>query len=511
MKRTTTLGLAALMSLAALGGATGAASAATPPASPAIKVMPLGDSITAGAGSSTGAGYRLPLWNATTAQSRYSIDYVGSGSSGAVADPDHEGHNGYMVDQIRSGIDGWVNAANPDVVLLHLGINDLDRGADKEHAADRLSALVDRVFADKPGVTVLVQGLIPTTDGLQGLVKDYNAAVKGLEPGKQAAGNKFRYIEPPALTSWEMADRLHPNDQGYARMSQAFNGALNKAFNDGWIGGKHVARAGNESGGTGRVRWADFDGDGRADHITVEDSGAVDVRLNKGGDGHGGWQDIGQVAAGVTSDRSRVRFADFDGDGRADYIMVNSTGAVNVYLNRGGDNGGGWAAIGGVATGITSNSDQVRFADFDGDGKADYLTVADNGAVNVYLNRGGDTRGGWVTLGQVATGTTTNRGRLRLADLDGDGKADYTVINDNGSITTYLNRGGDGHGGWFNPGQFAAGLTTNPDQVSFVDVTGEGRADYLLTYAGGSVGAWANNGGDTGGGWTAYGQILAAS
>ncbi|MEV7416584.1 FG-GAP-like repeat-containing protein [Streptomyces sp. NPDC089919] len=512
MKRTTAAGLAVLFSLAGLGAAAGPAAAATAPAAPPVKVMPLGDSITAGSGSSSGAGYRLPLWNATAAQSRYTIDYVGSGSYGAVADPDNEGHGGFMIDQVRAGIDGWLTAADPDVVLLHLGINDLDRGSDKEHAADRLSALVDRIFADKPGVTVLFQGLIPTTGGLQGPVQDFNAKVRAFEAGKQAAGKKFRYVEPPALRANEMSDLLHPNDLGYGRFAQAFSGALTKAVNDGWAGTRRVSRAGTESGGTGRTRWADFDGDGRADLVTVADGGVVSVSLNRGGDGHGGWQELGRVATGTTTDRSRVHLADFDGDGRADYITVADGGGVSVYLNRGGDGHGGWAPLGQVATGTTPDPAQVRFADYDGDGRADYVTVADGGAVNVYLNRGGDTRGGWAGLGQVATGITTDRSRLHWADLDGDAKADYTVVNADGSVSAYLNRGGDAHGGWADPGRFATGLTTDHNRVRFADITGDGRADYLLTDpATGAVAVWANNGGDPSGGWTTYGQILATS
>ncbi|WP_286185302.1 transglycosylase family protein, partial [Streptomyces sp. XY431] len=33
--------------------------------------------------------------------------------------------------------------------------------------------------------------------------------------------------------------------------------------------------AGTESGGAGRVRWADFDGDGRADYVVLNDNGSV--------------------------------------------------------------------------------------------------------------------------------------------------------------------------------------------------------------------------------------------
>ncbi|MEV7447142.1 FG-GAP-like repeat-containing protein [Streptomyces sp. NPDC091204] len=264
---------------------------------------------------------------------------------------------------------------------------------------------------------------------------------------------------------------------------------------------------GSAGGDLGRVRWADFDGDGKSDYITVESSGAVNVYLNRGGDGHGGWQVLGQVATGLTTDRSRVRFADFDGDGKADYLTIADNGAVTVNLNKGGDGHGGWQNIGQVAAGTTRSAEQVRFADFDGDRKADYLTIADNGAVNVHLNRGGDTAGGWDNQGQVASGLTTDRSRVRFADIDGDGKADYVPINANGSITPYLNRGGDGHGGWNSPGQIASGLTTNQDQVAFADFAGDSKADYLVTKPNNAIEAWINNGGDTGGGWNTLGQI----
>ncbi|KOV13707.1 hypothetical protein ADK60_29500, partial [Streptomyces sp. XY431] len=68
-------------------------------------------------------------------------------------------------------------------------------------------------------------------------------------------------------------------------------------------------------------------------------------------DGHGGWSDLGQVSTGMTSDRARVRLADYDGDGRADYLLINANGSVRVFLNKGGDGGrGGWSDLGQVAT-----------------------------------------------------------------------------------------------------------------------------------------------------------------
>lgn len=191
--------------------------AATPPT---LRVMPLGDSITAGLGSTTGAGFRLPLWNRVAAQSRYRVDFVGSQHEGAVPDADHEGHRGYFISQIRDGIDGWLATAQPQYVLLHIGINDLAWGADPNAAAGQFTDLVARIYADRPGVTIIVMGLIPTSAGLQAQVAAYNSRIRTV-PGP-------RYLDAPALTAGEMVDELHPNDSGYQRIGDVLYTELNR-------------------------------------------------------------------------------------------------------------------------------------------------------------------------------------------------------------------------------------------------------------------------------------------
>ncbi|WP_143196795.1 FG-GAP-like repeat-containing protein [Streptomyces sp. CB00455] len=193
-------------------------------------------------------------------------------------------------------------------------------------------------------------------------------------------------------------------------------------------------------------------------------------------------------------------------------------GSVNVHLNRGGDPAGGWKDLGTVAGGTTNRSEQVRLADWDGDGRADYLTIADGGAVTVFLNRGGDGRGGWRALGQTATGTTSDRSRVRLADYDGDGRADYWMISPGGPVTTYVNRGGDGHGGWQSISRTASGVTTDHTRVHLVDFDADTHADYLLTGAGAGAGAGTGaavsaylfDGGDVSGphGWNPLGTVV---
>ena len=445
-----------VLALASAGLALTSVSASA--AAPTVRVMPLGDSITWGVGSATTSSYRRPLANLLANQSRYAVNFVGSQASGNLPDLSNEGHSGYTIDQIRAGIDDWMAGARPDVVLLHIGINDLNRGIDVPNAPNRLKALVDRFFADKPGVTVLVLGLIPTTPGLEAQVSAFNSQARALESSEQQAGNKLRYVEPPALTAAQLPDKLHPNDEGYQRMAQAFYGPLDRAFTDGWVVGGPALGAGTEAG-TGKVRWADFDGDGRMDYLTVASSGVVSAYLNRGGDGLGGWSPIGQIATGLTTDGNRVRFADYDGDGKADYLLIGTNGAVQVYLNRGGDGRGGWLVLGEVATGITTDASLVRLADLDGDRRADYSVISTEGSVQTYLNRGGDGRGGWLFLGKVAVGLTTQAAQVTFADFTGDGNADYLLADlSTNAITEYAWAGGDGHGGWINQGRVASGV-----------------------------------------------------
>ncbi|MEV6689271.1 FG-GAP-like repeat-containing protein [Streptomyces sp. NPDC051130] len=507
--------LLAAFGLTGLAG-TDAAAAPLPAPPPLVRIMPLGDSITAGVGSSSGAGYRAPLWELMAGQSRYTPDFVGSESFGGVQDADNEGHSGWTIEGVLPNIDRWQTSADPDVVLLHLGINDLKNDhTDPLLAAAKLNTLIDRISAKRPGVTVIVQGLLTDTTGLEQQTRDFNAAIRGQEAARRARGERFRYIDPPRLdVASELPDHLHPNDAGYRKMALAYRDALEQVVNEGWAVRPRAPRAGDEVGGSGPVRWADFDGDGRSDYLTIADNGEVRAWLNQGGKPGGGWKELGAVASGTTSDRSRVRLADFDGDGRADYWVINPDGAVNVWLNRGGDpaGAGGWQSIGEAATGTTTRPEQVRLADFDGDGKADYLTIADNGAVHAYLNRGGDQAGstGWRDIGQVATGTTKDRARVHLADYDGDGRADYWTVNSGGSVSTYLNRGGDNHGGWQLLGQTATGVTGDHTKVELADFDGDGHADYLLTGPNGSVSAWLFNGGDPSGahGWQPVGTVF---
>jgi hypothetical protein len=113
-----------------------------------IRIMPLGDSITAGEhygypafGERT--GYRKPLYELLTANA-YDVNFVGSLNWGFAVTPsfdcDHEGHPGWTAGQIASNVYRWLEQNPPDVILAHVGTNGLsvNNGKDVERMLDEI-------------------------------------------------------------------------------------------------------------------------------------------------------------------------------------------------------------------------------------------------------------------------------------------------------------------------------------------------------------------------------------
>lgn len=205
------------------------ATAATPPApapidvSQHLRVMPLGDSITAGTGSTTGDGYRLELARyMVEVQQIYTATWVGSQTSGTQSNPHHEGHPGWTIADLTAGIDGWMATYQPDVVLLHAGVNDARAGATEQTMATRMTTLLGRILADSPTVRVIVGDLMPPWYGTQQDIASVAAQrFDGLLPAVvAAAGPRVSLARmSAAVTTSQLGDGLHPTDTGYRYMA----------------------------------------------------------------------------------------------------------------------------------------------------------------------------------------------------------------------------------------------------------------------------------------------------
>jgi lysophospholipase L1-like esterase len=205
-------------------------------------IMPLGDSITAG--SWTPSGYRSELY----ADFGGDVDFVGSVQDTATTlpDKDHEGHPGYRIDHITSNLLGnggteggngghWLDGGNgtgraaiyPDAILLHIGTNDPWAGEDAATMLSKLGTLLDTLKAARPNSEVFVASLIPRTDGFEALQQQYNAGIPGLVSSE---GSNFHFVDMHSVvTTADLADQLHPSQEGYDKMGDAWYGAV-----EGW-------------------------------------------------------------------------------------------------------------------------------------------------------------------------------------------------------------------------------------------------------------------------------------
>jgi lysophospholipase L1-like esterase len=215
------------------------------PATGPCKVMPLGDSITYGIGSSTGGGYRVEIFHQALQHGQH-VTFVGSQATGPstvdnVTFPQgNEGHSGYTIDDGggRSGISPLVVAAmntyKPNIITLMIGTNDVNIQLDLANAPARLANLVDLIVGTDPTVLLVLAQIVPTQDDATNAhVITYNAAIPQIVSTRAAAGKHVVLVDMYSAFTADasfktdyMADTLHPNDAGHAVLGDVWYGVL---------------------------------------------------------------------------------------------------------------------------------------------------------------------------------------------------------------------------------------------------------------------------------------------
>ncbi|GIE92944.1 cellulose binding domain-containing protein [Paractinoplanes rishiriensis] len=219
--------LAVTAAVPALVATAGPATAAAP-----VRIMPLGDSITAGTGC-----WRAKLWRQLQTTGYTNIDFVGGVSDGGGCNPgysydfDHEGHGGFSATGIADAnqLPPWLAAANPDIVLVHLGTNDMWGG--HIPLANKLTAftkLVGQMRANNPNMKIIVAKIIPMSAAAcancPADVVAFNNALPGWAAGLTTAASPI--VLADLWTGYDAVadnnDGVHPNDAGYTKMAAAW-------------------------------------------------------------------------------------------------------------------------------------------------------------------------------------------------------------------------------------------------------------------------------------------------
>jgi hypothetical protein len=196
----------------------------------------------------------------------------------------------------------------------------------------------------------------------------------------------------------------------------------------------------------------------------------------------GTFASVGLIATGGPT--SQIAVADFNGDGRNDFVVGNTGQApLRVFL---ADGPAHFAA--GVLTPPVGSVGGIATGDFDGDGRMD-LAVLDQAANHVLILAGTGT-GGFTIAGSMPAGTRPLD--MAVADVDGDGALDV-IVADGGALCSPVpcNLGpGDtllfrGHGDL----TFLSPVSLLPEAPSFklaaADFDGDGHIDVVVSAAAG--------------------------
>jgi len=206
--------------------------------------MPLGDSIT--------AGYHDLLWWKLNAAGR-TVDFVGSYHDGQSPDPDHQGTPGQTADDLVRPIPDLMDQYRPDIVLLMIGTNDVEKGdgfSPSDLQAD-ISQILSTIAAHLPHTTVFVSTLTPIRDDPNGsLIAVANTVIKAAVTQAIGNGQHVTLVEPK-LTLADLADVDHPNSVGYDKLAQTWSDALvssNVLSESGSIDPNEYVLVGSEAG-----------------------------------------------------------------------------------------------------------------------------------------------------------------------------------------------------------------------------------------------------------------------
>ena len=181
---------------------------------------------------------------------------------------------------------------------------------------------------------------------------------------------------------------------------------------------------------------------------------------------------------------------DIDGDGKPDLAIVNSgSNSISVYRNTsstGSLTTGSFASAVYFTTGTLPHG--IAIGDIDGDGKVDMSVANDQGnTVSVFRNTsisGSITSESFASKVDFTVGDNPND--VAIGDIDRDGKPDLVVTNYSDNTVSILRN--IGVPGFVYAGSFAAKVDfntgTNPDNVVISDFNLDGYPDMVVTNKG---------------------------
>jgi hypothetical protein len=424
-----------------------------------------------------------------------------------------------------------------------------------------MKSLIDDIYDKLPEVTIVLSTMVKSRDSrtcAENLSKDFRDLVRNDCYGKRIGLADIDAVFPLNLLH---SDGVHPIDDGYRLFASVWWNAISRLENviqpppltglfrdDSIAGNKCTKVAGNAAGPVQTQKGSGHD-DGRYVNARTERGSIESARIQKNNDDpiivdtitqniH--FADIikndpnsdrvlalddwirrftakdgkttfyfrqnlggGKFGPSTTFDpgmdcpytSSLIAFGDFNNDGLDDLFCIGPYATVRVSLNRGGSPPR-FESIGTVVPSSDVLSPlQIRVADIDGDGRADFCIVAFEGPIRCSRNAGQGDAYSWQGFSTIdgIWGLVFNKSgpgglpgllRVQLGDMNGDYRSDVLNVGDNGNVETWINQRSRGSGilpnwvssGITHQGQPATGLY---DNIKFGKIYGSNRLDYI--------------------------------
>ena len=241
------------------------------------------------------------------------------------------------------------------------------------------------------------------------------------------------------------------------------------------------------------VSIGDLDGDGKAD-LTVINNGSINVSVFRNtSSAAGSIRYAANVDFTTGTNPWPVSIGDLDEDGKLDLVVPNySSNTVSVFHNTSSGAGSiSYAAKIDFTTGTWPSS--VSIGDLDGDGKVD-LAVVNSGSNTISVFRNTSSGAGIISYAARVNFTTgTEPSSVSIGDLDGDGKADLAVANNNSNTVSVFRNTASGPGSISYAAKIDFTTGVFPFSVSNGDLDGDGKAELAVAnYTSGTVSVFRN-------------------
>ncbi|KUJ24251.1 SGNH hydrolase [Mollisia scopiformis] len=202
----------------------------------ALRILPLGDSITYGFLEPEGNSYRRDL-QCLLSEGGSPVQYIGQLSNGNWPNNATDGFIGQTIDQISASGDPEITGSpKANVVLLHAGTNDMIGDDTVDEAPARLGNLIDKILSNSPATFVLVAQILNDANStVNDRIQVFNSQLPAIIEARSNAGKPVRLVSMSSVPTTDMIDGTHPNEVGYMKMANIWYPALVQAGEDGLI------------------------------------------------------------------------------------------------------------------------------------------------------------------------------------------------------------------------------------------------------------------------------------